>query len=259
MKTERHLFVSDFQIPEQDDLAIQAVLNFVPDFKPDVIHFVGDILDLTKQSRFEPDPYDKHTLNDEIKIAKGILRQFADIGKKSNRKVRMYFYEGNHERRAITRLARAQDLADLEVDDEYILSLPHLLELKSLGINWIPYFKTHIEQNVVIEHGDVARSKSGYTAHAMLDRRGLSGVSGHTHRLALIFRTQGASERFWIENGCLCKRNFKHPYIKSPDWIQGFSVGIFHDGVMHPTIIPMFNHTFFYGDRRYHSHDRSRI
>lgn len=251
---EKHLFLSDFQIPEHDTMALKAVLNFIPDFKPDVIHFVGDILDLTKQSTFAQNPFDKHTLNDEIRIAREILGDFTDTARKANKKCKFFFYAGNHEERLINSVARkAPDLIDLLNDDkEYVLSLPSLLQLKRLGIKWVPYFKSHIEKGeVTVEHGDVARSKSGYTAHAMMDKRGTNGVSGHTHRLGIVFRTQGSKERFWIENGSLCKRNFKNPYLKLPDWIQGFSIGIVHKGVMHPSIIPIINHTFIFDGRVY--------
>lgn len=249
---EKHIFLSDFQIPFQDDISIGLVLKFILDFKPDVIHFVGDILDLTKQSKYDPDPYDRHNLKDEIQIARGILGQFMKNARKGNKKIAMFFYEGNHERRQLYRLSKTPDLAEVEEDDEYILSLPHLLKLKKLGVTWVPYYKTHVEKgNVRVEHGDVVRVKAGYSAHAMLDRRGSNGVSGHTHRLGLIFRTQGDHERFWVENGNLCKRSLG--YAKEPDWTQGFSIGIFdHEtGIMFPTVVPIFNHTFVYGGKVY--------
>ena len=94
---ERHLFVSDFQIPEYDEAAIQAVLSFVPDFQPDFIHFVGDILDLTSLSKYDKDVYDRHTFMDEITIGRAILKRFADIARKSQRSVKLRFYFGNHE------------------------------------------------------------------------------------------------------------------------------------------------------------------
>lgn len=254
MKQERHLFVSDFQIPEQDDDAIQAVLNFIPDFKPDFIHFVGDILDLTKQSSFIQNPYDKHTLMDEIKLAREILGKFTRVGKKANKKCKFNFYSGNHEERLLNQISRkVPDLAELVNDDnEYILSLPHLLQLKKLDINWIPYFKHYTTSgDIAVEHGDLARSRAGLTGHAMMDKRGTSGVSGHTHRLALVFRTQGNKERFWIENGSLCKRNFTNPYLKLPDWISGFSVGVVSKGIMHPCVVPIINKSFIYGGKEY--------
>lgn len=256
-KLERHIWLSDFQIPEEDEQALSAVLKFIPDFKPDYVHFVGDILDLTKLSKYTQNVYDSHTFMDEIKIAKEILQRFVRVASKANKKCEFRFYSGNHEERAINYLARkAPELANLLNDngDDYLLSLPNLLQLKKLGIKWTPYFKHHVEKgDVTIEHGDVARSKAGYTAHVMMDKRGTSGVSGHTHRLSIVFRTQGSHERFWIENGSLCKRNFTYPYMKLPDWIQGFSIGFFDPKrrIMHPSLIPIFEHTFIYGGKLY--------
>jgi hypothetical protein len=250
---EKHLFVSDFQIPEQDDLAINAVLKFIPDFKPDVIHFVGDILDLTKQSRFDHSPYDKHTLQDELVIAKRVLGEFSKAAKKANPDVVLNFYEGNHEMRQLFSLAKT-GFAEIEEDGEYILSLKSLLKLKELGINWIGYHSEHIEKgNVLVTHGDLARSHSAYTAKAMLDKRGISGISGHTHRIGMHMRTQSGITKWWMEIGALCKLNFKHPYRSANDWQMGFGIGIYmkQTGRMHPTLIPMFDKTFYYEGKTY--------
>jgi len=252
---ERHVFLSDLQIPDHDELTLKAVERFLADFKPDVLHLVGDILNLTKVSKYDQDPTYEVNLTDEIEEGKAVLGRLTRLVRKHNPKVQINFYSGNHEERLLKYLAaHAPQIALLHDDDGYYLSLPRLLELKRLGIKWIPYFKHHVEKgNVVVEHGDIARQKAGYTAHAMLDRRGSSGVSGHTHRLALICRTQGDHERFWIENGSLCKRNMGQPYAKKPDWIQGFSVGIYDPSLrlMYPTIIPMVEHSFAFGGRIY--------
>lgn len=252
---ERHLFVSDFQIPEYDEAAIQAVLSFVPDFQPDFIHFVGDILDLTSLSKYDKDVYDRHTFMDEITIGRAILKRFADIARKSQRSVKLRFYFGNHEQRSLNYLARkAPELADLESEDEYILSLPHLLEFKKLGIDHVPYYKEYfIHNRYIVEHGDIARQHSGYTAKAMLERRGYSGFSGHTHRLALHMVTQSGITKFWVETGGFFRMKFKHPYTRSGNWQQGFSVAFYDptDDAMHPVVIPIYKGKFVYAGKTY--------
>lgn len=250
-KSEVHLFVSDFQIPEEDSLAIEAVLKFIPDLKPDYIHFLGDILDLTKMSSFDANPYDKHSLMDEITAGRKILKRFVDVGKKANKDCKFNFFSGNHEERQLRALSKSPQFADLEVDGELILSLPHLLQLKKLGIKWIPYYQEYFEHGVFIEHGDIARSHGSYTAKAMLEKRGNSGFSGHTHRLGIHMKTYSGITKFWVENGCLCKLNFKFPYHKSNDWQNGFSVGIYEDRKMYPVVIPIFNHSFYWGGKKY--------
>lgn len=252
---ERHVFLSDLQIPDHDDLTMKAVEKFLEDFKPHVLHLVGDILNLTKVSKYDQDAYYDVDLVQEVEAGRAVLKHLTKLLKKINPAIRIMFYEGNHEARLLRYLSNnAPQLAKLADEDGYVLSLPRLLKLKELGITWIPYFKHHVERgNVVVEHGDIARAKAGYTAHAMLDRRGSSGVSGHTHRLALICRTQGDHERFWVENGSLCRRNMSSPYTKKPDWIQGFSIGLYDSvsRLMHPSVIPIFEHQFAYGGRIY--------
>jgi hypothetical protein len=248
-RIEKHLFLSDLQIPDHDILSIQAVLKFAKDFKPDTLHLVGDILNLTKASSYEQNVYDHTSLADEVCEARLIITQIVKTVRGVNPTCAINFYEGNHENRLLRYLSRnAAQLAELSDDDGYIITMPRLLELKKHNIKWIPYFKHYVEKgNVVVEHGDVARSKSGYTAHAMLDKRGSSGISGHTHRLGMVFRTQGYRESFWIENGCLCKRSMQSAYVKNPDWINGFSYAIYHpeSRIMYPVIVPIFQHSFY--------------
>ena len=251
----KHIFLSDYQIPDQDDRSIALVNRFIGDFKPDKVHIVGDFLNFTKVAKYDQDPYYHKTMEDEIQEGRGILKQLVKTVKKANSKAEIIWYEGNHEARLIKYLGKnASALADITGEDgEYVISIPSLFTLKKLGITWIPYMRRHDEHHIEIEHGDRVRQKGGYTAHAMLDKRGKSGISGHTHRLALVMKTTVDSTKWWIENGCLCKRTFDSPYTRDPDWQQGFSVGIYdtQQRIFHPQIIPIFDHTFVYGGKIY--------
>lgn len=252
---ERHLFLSDFQIPDHDERSIEAVMQFIPDFKSDVVHLVGDILNLTKVSKYDQDVYYRVSFMDEIEEGRKIISRLVKTIRKASPHARINYYSGNHEERLLKYLSsHAPQLADLYDDDGLILSLPRLLELKKHDIKWVPYFKEYIERgNVLIEHGDIARSKSGFTGHGMLDRRGMSGFSGHTHRLAIVTRTQSGIPKFWVETGNLCKLKFASPYVKSPDWHQGFAIGMYDpkQRVMHPSIVPIIDHRFVWEGRIY--------
>lgn len=251
----KHVFLSDHQIPDQDDKTIALVNKFILDFKPDKVHIVGDFLNFTKVAKYDQDPFYHKTMQDEIKEGRTILKELVAVSRKANAKTEIVWYEGNHEARLIKYLGKnASALAEITGDDgEYYISIPSIFGLKKLGVKWIPYMKRHDEHNIEIEHGDRVRQKSGYTAHAMLDKRGKSGISGHTHRLAMIMKTTVDSTRWWIENGCLCKRIFESPYTRDPDWQQGFTVGIYdkQEKTFHPTIVPIFNHAFMYGGKIY--------
>lgn len=252
---ERHLFIPDLQIPDHNTKALRALMNFIPDYAPDTVHIMGDLLNMTKASSYEqPVGYDV-TLSDEIEMGKVILKNIVDKCRKANPIAKILYYEGNHEDRLNRYLMRnAQALADLEGGDgERVVSLPHLLGLKEMGVKWIPYTEVTRDHDIIVEHGDIARSKSGFTAHGMLDRRGRSGFSVHTHRLALVTRNQSGDEKFWMECGSLCNTDPLPRYVKKPDWINGFAVGIYdkQSRIFHPCPIMMQKNEFTFGGKIY--------
>jgi len=254
-KFEKHVFISDHQIPDHNEKAINAVNQFIKDFKPDKVHIVGDFLNFTKVAKYDQDPYYHKTMADEINMGRIILDDLVRVTRKANKEAEIIWYEGNHEVRLVKYLGRnATALAEItDVNGEIVNSIPHLFSLKEKGVTWIPYLQRHTERGVEIEHGDVARTRSGMTANAMIDRRGRSGFSGHTHRLAFVMKTQVDKEMFWIETGSLCKREFESPYGRSMDWQNGFAVGIysFETKTFYPQAIPLFNNTFMFDGKVY--------
>lgn len=253
---ERHVFVSDYQIPDHDPKTIRAVNKFIKDFMPNKVHLVGDFLNFTAVAKYDQDPYYHKGMADEIKEGKKVLRNLVNTTMTANPKAQVIWYEGNHEKRLVKYMGRnASALAEI-VDDsgEVINSIPHIFGLRELGVKWVPDMQRHTETGgVEVEHGEVVRNKAGYTAHAMLEKRGKSGISGHTHRLAMVMKTQTDETKFWIETGSMCKQNFESPYARTPDWQQGFTVGIYskQDNIFYPSIVPIFENTFMFGGKIY--------
>ena len=105
-------------------------------------------------------------------------------------------------------------------------------------------------QDFVVEHGHVVRQNSAYSAKAMLDKRHMSGITGHTHRLGVCHQTTQGTNNYWVENGCLCELNpeYMHGY---PDWQHGFSVGYLIDEVPDLIVknIPIHNYKIFYEEK----------
>lgn len=253
---ERHVFVSDHQIPDHDEKTVKAVNKFIKDFAPDKLHIVGDFLNFTRVAKYDQDPYYHKNMADEIRIGREVLAKLVGVTRGANPDAEVIWYEGNHEERLTKYLGRnASALAEItDQDGEIINSIPHIFNLKELGIQWVPSMRRHTESGgVEVEHGDIARSKGGYTAHGMLEKRGRSGFSGHTHRLAMVMKTHVDEQKFWIETGSMCKRDFESPYTRSPDWQQGFAVGIYseQDKTFYPTPVPVFNNTFAFGGKVY--------
>jgi hypothetical protein len=253
---QRHIFLSDYQIPDHDPKTIKAVNKFIKDFAPDKVHLVGDFLNFTAVAKYDQDPYYHKGMADEIKIGRQVLGNLVTNARNANPESEVLWYEGNHESRLIKYMGRnASALAEItDEDGEIINSIPHIFNLAELGVEWVPSMQRHSEPGgVEVEHGDVARGKSGHTAHAMLDKRGKSGFSGHTHRLAMIFKTQMDDQKFWVETGSMCKQNFESPYARTPDWQQGFAVGVYsdQDKTFYPSVVPVFDNKFMFGGKVY--------
>lgn len=245
-KRERYLVISDLHIPDHDIKTLDLVLKFISIYQPDYLDILGDFINFSKISKFQ-DPYHDSDLVDEIEEGRGVLRNLVNTARKANNSVEIAYYQGNHEFRNEKFLSNnAPQIATLKTDDEYVVSIPHLFELRKLGVKWYSQDRIIQRHGVSFTHGHTVRMKSGFTAHANIDRYGSSGFSGHTHRLCLVTRTQSGNSKFWIETGCLC--NLNPSYVVSPDWTQGFAIAEydFSTHQFYPQIIPIINHSFMY-------------
>lgn len=214
--SERAVFINDLHVPFQDKHALSQVMNFIAWFKPQQLFVVGDLLDFYALSRFDKDPERLLSLQDELDEAHDVLsalRQYAGDDCK------MHFLEGNHEHRLERYLWQHPEIAKLTS-----LKLPALLQLNKINVKHYTY-RDHAQwHGLRVEHGDRVRQLSGATACAMLKARGVSGLSGHTHRLASHYHTDEAGDDVWFENGCLC--GLKPEYVMgTPNWQHGFAVG----------------------------------
>lgn len=126
------------------------------------------------------------------------------------------------------------------------LKLEKLLELKEFGIE---YMNDYSYEGFLFKHGDIIRKDSGMTARTELAKEGVSGCSGHTHRLGVHYKTLRGGHYVWIESGCLCKLNPE--YIEgTADWQQGISMVSFKPNSDHfiAQVYPIINYEILYGN-----------
>jgi predicted MPP superfamily phosphohydrolase len=213
-KTERVVFLSDIHVPYHDPVAITLVYKFLSWFKPTGIYVIGDLLDFYSLSRFDKDPTRLLTLQQELDEGVEFLAKLRSICPEAY----IYFREGNHEYRLTRYLCAHPELYTLRA-----LQLPAMLKFKDLEIEYCDYNGALDHYGFLVEHGDIVRRHSGYTAKGMLDKRGISGITGHTHRMGSHFQTNTAGTTCWYENGCLCKTDPEY-ILGQPNWQQGFSV-----------------------------------
>jgi hypothetical protein len=213
--------------------------GFMEAFHPKKIYILGDLVDFCQISQFVNDParitYIQDDINKAIKFL-GALPASCEI----------IYIGGNHEQRLIKWLWKHPEVSSLDA-----LTFENLLHLDELDIEYRDASTPTTHHNFVVEHGDMCRTQSAYTARAMLDKRGLSGISGHTHRMGSHYLHNLSGDFVWYENGCLCDLDPKYTY--KPNWNNGFSIGYFKQSSKRFNIeqIPIVNNKASYAGEEY--------
>ncbi len=209
------VFLGDWHYPVHDPVAVALALKFVKWFGPDVIYIMGDFMDFEAVSSYDKTPEEVLSFQTELDAGRqGLL----DLWRAAPN-AKMVYIAGNHEHR-LQRYYNSRPAME-GVDD---FQIPSLLRLDAVDCDYLPYYSQTWWHGLLLEHGDRVRGKSCVTAGAMLESRGVCGLSGHTHRLGLYYRTDEAGVRVWGENGCLCLLRPKYA-TGTPNWQQGFTVG----------------------------------
>ena len=215
---DRLVVFNDCQVPYHDYKTLKAIEQFMIDFEPTAIINAGDFLDFYQLSDFDKNPNRVKGvgLQDELDIGRVLLTRWGS----QNPKARKILIQGNHEdrlRRFIWRHPGVAGLRDLD-----------LARLMRVEDEWevLPY-KSLVEYgSLLIEHGDLVRQHSAYTAKAMFEKRGSSGIVGHTHRFGVYSRTDATNDFIYVENGCTCRLDPE--YAPFPNWQQSFTYAIAH-------------------------------
>lgn len=217
-KNETVVFVSDLHVPFHDTAAVAAALKLVKAVQPERVILNGDIADFFQLSRFNTSQQRLDSLQDEIDEANRIRQQFREAAPNAA----ILELDGNHDSRIRTYVAQnARPLASLTA-----LEPDKLFRYKELGIKWFPGSGVRLRETFLVKHGTVTRGEAGASAKAELTLNGISGISGHTHRLAT-YRKAGYSPKQWTEQGCLCRLDPDYIAGGVPNWSQGIVVGEF--------------------------------
>jgi hypothetical protein len=205
--------LGDLHCPYLDERAFSVAWQIIHDLKPSAVVLNGDNLDCYQVSRYSQDPKRKLQFQDDLDNCKSAIYQLHFASPSSV----FYYTEGNHERRLTDWKWKNPEVASLDA-----LTIPALLDFEKYKVQWVPERERLTFGDWLITHGTACRQKAGYTAHAMIDRFGCSGVSNHVHRLAQVNRSVWKQQRTWVENGCLCSLEME--YLDLCDWQHGFTV-----------------------------------
>lgn len=211
--------INDLQIPYHDPDALDVATQIIRDFQPEVVDLNGDIFDFLNLSRWSgvrTQLNESTAIEFESEIERGveIVNKFVAEVKPE----RIHWKNGNHEFRLLRAIANADAQAKKILELKVVraaYSYPSLFRFEEMGTKVVfageypngslihPGLPT--EQNVWIEHGYVARKKSGFTANALMEERMCSVICGHCEKLAgpLWRQVNGGRTFFAIENGNL--------------------------------------------------------
>lgn len=202
--------IPDAHIPFHSERRLRALLDQIQGC--DVIVIMGDWLDAYSVSSFDKNPARKERMADEF--AEG--RRWLHVLRDENPEAEIHFIEGNHEERFMRYLFRqAPALVGMRG-----MSIREQLDLDALDIKYHDSdgFDCH---GVRLKHGQTVAARSGATAHKELDAHQTSGVSVHTHRMAMVWYTNREGDKhFWLEGGHVCDET-KADYVKNPNWQAG--------------------------------------
>lgn len=215
--SELVVFGSDFHFPYHDPNAVASFLNLVAQLRPHRVVLNGDIADFFQLSRFNVSGDRIEHLQEEIDQANAFR---SDVRSAAANAV-IDETEGNHDNRVITYVHKnAQALKSLRA-----LQPKELFLHDELGFNHHPGCGFLLRPGFLVKHGTVVRGESGASAKGELLLSGVSGISGHTHRLAR-YRRSGYVQREWLEQGCLCRLD--PDYVTgAPNWTTGCAIGEF--------------------------------
>lgn len=209
---DSHGYLIDWQ-------AAEAALAFVRYYRPVRIFLLGDHVDFASISRFDKSPSDIARMGEDLEACSKFLR----LVRESAPDARISYRKGNHEARFARFLWKHQEIAALL--NAKGMDLPNLLGLGELNIEWVDSGTEEATPALIVKHGHVVRARSGYTASGELDRNGISGISGHTHRLGQVYKRSRAGMLTWVESGCLCQYDPDYMEGQTSDWQQGLSFG----------------------------------
>ena len=241
--------LSDLHIPYDDRSVIALVEDFIKVQKFEHIILDGDLLDFDVISDFSPSPFSVTTFSEQIVMAKAFLARL----RKDNPTARIIFIPGNHEYRLVRYLMRhARELAGLgELKLGSLLGLDTLkIELKDSGLK-----ETYIQfGDLYIGHWNMIRMHSGWTAKALIEKKGVSVVQAHTHRLGLFRKACLGRTLVGIESGCLCQLD--PIWDKDLNWHHGFVVVKKIGDKCYPEAISITDGQFFYHGQLWSSSPR---
>lgn len=252
--------------PIHDRLALSLVLKLLAEIQPQIVEFIGDILDLTVwQGKFSLRGNFYNLTQPSLIEAHWFLSAIREILPGSKIRVHCGNHDDRIERSLSNHLREAYELrpAD-EIELPPVMSMNRLLGLDSLGIEWIgdyPNDWSWLGRFTRVQHGNIARSRGLSTAEAMLRSSEFNQIYGHIHRDELLSRGIYGPDGEYRRSvaycpGCLCQLDGRVPGSnRGSNWRQGVGFLEWSGPNLTITHIPITNGSAVYRGKLYQGSD----
>lgn len=238
---ERIVCLSDTQFPFEDPTSWALDLSVIRDLRPARIYLLGDIFDGYSISRFDKDPRLGLGLAGELEYSAARL---AELRAAAGPDCQIVLVPGNHEVRLTHYIQRqAPQLLGVRRGGVEVLTLPYLLGLDELGIEWhgaAPGSLSNDHLGGVVEivpgpnrllgtHGHYSK-KSSNSLVPLVEAWDASVIGGHDHKQNEFQLTRGGvlGSPTRILRAISCGYNARRDLGYQPDgtstWQPGFAV-----------------------------------
>lgn len=237
--------------PGAMDLALQLA-DYV---QPDVIINLGDTLDSAEWGKYMSGPVFAGTTNMSLDVAHKFLAMQKQICDE------VAVIDGNHdsariEKQILANLAQAHGVRRAGTDEDPVLSLPFLLRVDDLGVDWYGSYPNGLywlRDDICVHHGEKLSARD----QAQKGRSITHTIQGHVHRVEMQSRSftglRGEILQTWhMSPGTLAKVTGEVPSFgsslsikgwpvrRAEDWQQGLMVLRYEDtprGLIEPVMV----------------------
>ena len=219
------------------DISLQITNWLYHNDRVDAVINLGDFLDLPAQGKYEQEPAFAGTTQYAIDRGHKFLQeQRAAAGPQAH----IVLIEGNHDRRMEKFIqinaASAWGLKRANIDEMPVMSLPYLLRLDEIGVEYIEAYPAGaywITPHLRAIHGYKVRSGGSTAAAYTNDTPHISTVFGHIHRQEVqsktVYNGKGAIRSQAISPGCLCRVDGAVPSVNGSTKINGKPAQLFEN------------------------------
>ena len=259
----RRDFASGKLLPYHDRFALDALLGLCNALQPERILLLGDMLDSTEfTDKFVRSPEFYQTFQPSlIELAWWLARLRQVVPGAS-----IQWVEGNHEERLPTylmvHLSSAYQVHRVGQPHD-ALSMPGLLPLADLGIEWIPGYPdagVWLNEKLFATHADKHSSRPGETAAKIIADASASVLFGHIHRRESVAKTRylhNDIRTYYAESFGMLGNPRRTPGRQAnQDWQQGVGVVYFDaEGLFDTHYVPLFGDFLLYEGQHFVGQD----